>query len=128
MANYMEDVAKLLGVELGEEFECEETHYTYSITRDGLTCNGCWGADSFMMILNGELTIKRKPRKPKMDEFYWIVKPDGEVGYLRWYDSYSDMALYKIGNCYRYKVDADRDRDKWISFYASDEILEVQGC
>ena len=125
MANYMAEVAKLLGVEMNKDFECEESSCTYRITEYGLTCNGCYGADSLMMILNGDRTIKQKPWKPKIDEFYWIVKPDGEAGYLRWYNSYSDVTLYKIGNCYRYKVEADANRDKWIAFYTSDEILEV---
>lgn len=125
MANYMADVAKLLGVEMNKDFECEESSCTYRITEHGLTCNGCYGSDSLMMILNGYRTIKQKPWKPKIDEFYWFVKPDGEFGYLRWYDSYSDATLYKIGNCYRYKVEAEYNRDKWIAFYASDEVLEV---
>lgn len=125
MVNYMPEIAKLLGVELGEEFKCNETSYTYTITEYGAKCSGCFASESLAMLLNGALTVKHKPWKPKIDEFYWIVNSDGEVGCLRWYDSYSDMTLYKIGNCYRYKADADRNRDKWIAFYASDEILEV---
>ena len=133
MANYMEDIAKLLGVELGERFqlydELREYTYDYYLTERGIKIDAndrtCSSTDLLCGILYGDYHIKRKPWKPKTDEFYWIVKPDGEVGYMRWYDSYSDATLYKIGNCYRYKVEADANLDKWILFYASDEILEV---
>ena len=73
MANYMAEVAKLLGVEMNEDFECEESSCTYRITENGLTCNGCYGADSLMMILNGDRTIKYKPWKPRVNETYYSI-------------------------------------------------------
>lgn len=126
MANYMAEVAKLLGVELGEEFECYGEGYTYCLTDKGLLCNGCHASTILSLLLEGQLEIKRKPWKPKYDEFYWMVSPCGAAACVRWYDNYSDITLYKIGNCYRCKVDAEKNRDKWIHFYESDEVLEVQ--
>lgn len=35
------------------------------------------------------------------------------------------MNYYKLGNCYRTKAEAEFNRDKWMAFYASDEVLEV---
>lgn len=37
MANHMAEVAKMLGVELGEDFKCNNG-YTYQLTPLGLVC------------------------------------------------------------------------------------------
>lgn len=126
MANYMADVAKLLGVKIGENFECEESSCTYRINEHGLTCNGCYGVDSLMMILNGERKIKQRPWKPENDEVFFAVSFDGHIMIKYWDDeSTVFMNYYKLGNCYRYKDEAEANRDKWMCFYASDEVLEV---
>ena len=127
MANYMADIAKLLGVEMNKDFECEESSCTYRITENGLTCNGCYGADSLMMILNGERRIKQKAWKPKYGDHYWAVSPDptDHIRYLRWEASPSDYSNYKLGNCYQTLEAAKVNKSKWISFYESDEVLEV---
>lgn len=127
MANYMAEVAKLLGVKMNEDFECEESSCTYRITENGLTCNGCYGADSLMMILNGDHKIKRKPWKPKYGDYYWAVSayPNHSLYYIEWEDSPSDYSNYKLGNCYKLASEAQENESKWVSFYASDEVLEV---
>ena len=126
MANYMAEVAKLLGVEMNKDFECEESSCTYRITENGLTCNGCYGADSLMLILNGERSIKQKPWKPQDDEVFFMVSPDGKVMFKYWDENSTPFrTYYKIGNCYRYQDEAEENRDKWARFYASDEVLEV---
>lgn len=125
MANYMAEVARLLGVELGEEFKCNETSYTYTITEYGAKCSGCFASESLAMLLNGALTVKHKPYKPKMDEWYWVIKPDGDTGYMRWCGEVADISFYKLGNCYHNMGAAQMDRKKWVEFYASDEVLEV---
>ena len=125
MVNYMEEVAKMLGVEMNKDFECNESSCTYRITENGLTCNGCYGSDSLMMILNGSYTIKRGPWKPKYGEEYWLVDVQGIVGRNRYEHCFTDIVLYKLGNCYYSKLEAEINRDKWMSFYASDEVLEV---
>lgn len=122
--NYMAEVAKMLGVEMNNDFECNESNYKYCITENGLTCSGCYGADSLMMILKGDLTIKRKPWKPEIHEEFYTVFYDGSVGRKYW-DGMAHVNYYKLGNCYRTKEEAEANRDKWISFYASDEVLEV---
>ena len=124
MANYMAEVAKLLGVEFGEEFECEGSSCIYKITENGLLCNGCYGADSLMMILNGERIITYRPWKPSMYNTYYYtdgyhVYNEEWMGYLYNYD------CYKLGNCYKTQKEAEANRDKWSRFYASDEVLEV---
>lgn len=134
MANHMAEVAKMLGVELGEEFEVEEySSRKYRITANGFEKyeDGEWlgnhAVDSFIFekLLAGKYTIKRKPWKPKEDEEYWLVNQRGNVISLAWIDNLLCITNYKIGNCYRTREEAEANRDKWAKFYASDEVLEV---
>lgn len=134
--NHMAEVAKMLGVEMGEVFQIKVPGSNYNVTAffrvDGLSFQECdvpnaatWFPHVLKNLITGTYIIKRKPWKPKADEFYWIVNPDGEMSYIRWYNESSDFAFYKLGNCYHTKAEAEADRNKWIAFYASDEVLEV---
>ena len=123
--NCMEAVANLLGVEFDKDFKCNESPCTYRITKYGVRCNGVLGADSLTMLLDGTLTIKRQPWKPKEGEQYWLVLPPGEITYLYWHPWKFSIILYKLGNCYRTREEAEANLDKWVAFYASDEVLEV---
>jgi hypothetical protein len=125
MANYMAEIANMLGVDMNQDFECNDMSYKYRITEDGLTSSGSYGADSLMMILNGTLTIKRKPWKPSYGSVYYCVSSNGAVMEEQWYDDFIDKINYKLGNCYKLMSQAETDRDKWVSFYASDDVLEV---
>jgi len=125
MANYMRQVANMLSVEMNEDFKCEGSSCTYRVTENGLMCNGCYGADSLMMILNGERIIKRAPWKPEDEDRFYSVAIDGQVIYKYWDDCSSHKNYYKLGNCYRTGAEAEANREKWISFYTSDEVLEV---
>jgi hypothetical protein len=82
-------------------------------------------AESLMMLLDGTLTVAQKPWKPKVDERFYIVTVDGGVMYKYWDDCSSHINYYKIGNFYRTYAEAEANRDKWVTFYASDEVLEV---
>ena len=131
MANYIPEVAKMLGVELGEEFECSNG-YKYVLREDGIIESKYIDKVStntfssvLVALLNGILTIKRKPWKPKKDDLYYYVDQEGFVISNRWYNSYTEVLLYKLGNCYRIREEAEANRDKWVAFYASDEVLEV---
>lgn len=71
--NYMKDVAKLLGVEIGEEFEIRGYYNClYKFTKDGLDCyeNGIlrWTSDCpIEKLLTGECEIIKLP-KPILDD------------------------------------------------------------
>ena len=134
MASYMAEVAKMLGVELGEEFEIKEQPdikctiyndnlYAYPI-KDGIysISSSEW---TLHRLLTGIITIKRKPWKPQYDEPYYHVGTQGYVHCERWYNDGLDVLYYKLGNCYRTNKEAEANRDKWIAFYASDEVLEI---
>ena len=138
MANHMADVAKMLGVELGEVFEIKYPHPAPAKTTASFSENGfrIVDTDGYVLtpnrnesilysLLKGNLTVKRIPWKPKYNEIYFYVYSDGVVADLEWHNSEWDFVNYKLGNCYRTAQEAEANRDKWIAFYASDEILEV---
>lgn len=129
MANHMAEVAKMLGVELGEDFKCNNG-YTYRLTPLGLVCpKYCTDEVEYsgvlQTLLNGGLEIKRKPWKPKDGDYYWSINPSGRANEFVWANTASGNYNYKLGNCYRTFEEAEAHRDKWVAFYASDEVLEV---
>lgn len=137
MENYMAEVAKMLGVELGEEFEVDLGSNILTMTAM-LTDNGLKVNQTNMIsptqyssscilewLLCGLSTIKHKPWKPKEDDLFYIVGYDGKIIDRYWEECTAYKTYYRIGNCYRTREDAESNKDKWISFYASDEVLEV---
>ena len=132
--NHMSEVAKMLGVELGEVFEVLEypskkfqiTNYGIETLQDGeWQCNIAVNSFVFEKLLTGKYTIKRKPWKPQVGNDYWCIDPRGMPNEFVWFDNPGCNACYKIGNCYRTREEAEANRDKWVAFYASDEVLEV---
>lgn len=123
--NHMTEVAKMLGVEMNRDFKCVGMDGNFRITENRLTYNGVWSADSLMFLLNGELVIEPSPWRPKYEEKYWSIGPGGVLEPGTWLNDFIDIAMYRLGNCYRTSQEAEFNRDKWISFYASDEVLEV---
>ena len=135
MANYMAEVAKLLGVELGEKFQiCGNGEATVKLTKDGLEIVTILGplidhANEVCLtkLITGKYTIKRKPWKPKYGDYYWAVSanPVDSFCYLKWEGTISDYSNYKLGNCYKTMSEAKENKSKWVSFYESDEVLKV---
>ena len=140
MINHMPEVAKMLGVELGEEFEIVfpepcSCHATAMFTDEGVRIINTDVYDIYNFkayilrdLCTGVYGIKRKPWKPKRGETYWYVEKDGDICEMEWHPCryMSDhVNRYKLGNCYRTREEAEANRDKWIAFYASDEVLEV---
>ena len=125
--NYMEQVAKMLGVEIGHYFEICGRYGTYFLSYDGLYQieSGCEVEKMLSNLLSGECTIKHKPWKPKHDETYYCVGASGYIHLEKWYGDLLDTLYYKLGNCYKCKKQAEADRDKWLAFYKSDDVLEV---
>ena len=134
--NYMSEVAKMFGVELGEEFELKSPNdscYTLAMfTDDGLkiietnVSDQCfWKPYALEHLLKGTYTIKRKPWKPKLHEHYYFIDEEGYVYSETWDNQYPDIIFYKLGNCYKTYEEAEANSAKWVAFYKSDEVLEV---
>ena len=133
MANHMKEVAKMLGVEIDEEFKVTYSNGNTSNSNYYFTNNGIYNVgagryedpDMFLKLIFGICTIKRKPWKPNNADVCWSVLPDDDITGWPWSGSTDDMNYYKLGNCYRTREEAEANRNKWITFYASDEVLEV---
>lgn len=133
MANHMSEVAKMLGVEIGEDFTIidllgNKSFELYYFTDTDLMINGssnCAESSILYNLIVGCYTIKRKPWKPKCNEPFWVVHPDGNIVDYTWYNSVYSMSNYKLGNCYCTREEAEANRNKWVKFYSSDEVLEM---
>lgn len=136
--NYMSEVAKILGVELGERFklnlydEYDKKYYgdnEYYLCDEGVKLDKkdhlCVSADLLLWILSGKISIKRKPWKPTYDENYYYVDEDGHVCKDMWLGCCDDILLYKCGNCYKTHADASQYANEWYAFFKSDKMLEV---
>ena len=139
MTNYMPEIAKMLGVELDEEFEIVRSSTgewiaNAYITNDRLCYSKYnpiykeFSGYTLEWLLKGSYTIKQKtqePWKPRGNEKYWYVTPEGYCCNAICLGDWVSVTLYKIGNCYRTKEEAEANRDKWVEFYKSDEVLEI---
>ena len=135
MANHMAEVAKMLGVELGERFIIHNNNGRfdsyYYFTTEGVFSDCSFGRvrltpDALQKLICGEYTIQRNPWKPEYGDAYYFIEPDGSIKTDSWFiDSSTNTNYYKLGNCYRTREEAEANRDKWVKFYASDEVLEV---
>lgn len=130
--NHMKEVAKMLGVELGEKFNIIQPNTKiaspiYYFDLEGLKCDetGDWLCGLLLNhLLSGEYTIKRLPWKPSYNEQYYSIGQGGALEPGTWMNDYIDLAFYKLGNCYRTVQEAEANRDKWIDFYSTNKVLE----
>lgn len=109
--NYMADIAKMLGVELEEEFMIEDAD-GYLIDTDfySITKVGCFyrasdnsknnGVDNgkLLGILQGQFKIRKLPWQPKAgDEYYYPACNFTDVFSTNWKDSVVDFAYKEAG-------------------------------
>lgn len=137
MKNYMEEVAKMLGVKLGEEFELifpspSTCHATIMLTIEGVQVintdvYNVFNFKSYLLehLIKGTYGIKRKPWKPTYNDEYYSIGMGGIIENGVWLNDFLDFAMYKLGNCYRTPEEAESDKFKWIKFYTSDDIIKL---
>ena len=125
--NYWKQFAEMLGLELGQEFELTDDdgkrkdEYTYKIIEDGLYRKeanniSLYAEPSVTLdcILNGDYKAVPKPWKPKKGEKYWTYSEIWEeVTSFRWEGYYYDLLLWKVGNCFKTRDEAE-DKGKEI--------------
>ena len=120
MKNLIPEVAKLLGVEIGEEFKVKEMpNDIYKFDEDGnLRYFNRRGQEwlitttnTLCKVLNGKSEIIKLPWKPKVDEKFWTVENDG-VYINTWDNDMSDFMYLKCGNCFRTKEEAEANADR----------------
>nr|DAG37808.1 MAG TPA: hypothetical protein [Caudoviricetes sp.] len=129
MNNYMQQIADMLGVELGEVFYVSwernsKQKFTlsddglYQIKYDGIEYDGLeegFGVKSdkvLMRILTGEAKIIKRPWKPDVNgDYYKVYKFNDErvyVEHVRWLGAGNseNLADWKIGNCFETEEEA----------------------
>lgn len=121
--NYMADVAKMLGVELGEEFNLVDKDGTpsaynpFRIEVGGfMDCTGEDDAGFLEALLTGYFEIVKKPWKPKDgEEYFYIVY--GVVYSTVFHNNIEDNLMrLRMGNCFKTKEEAKANVDKWIKY------------
>ena len=110
--NYMADVAKMLGVELEEEFKIDSSYTIYKFYKNGLCfqCGGAWlRADNILIdLIKGDSKIVKLPWQPKKGEVY--CRPmDGfeDVDFDNWSNHPIDFALKEAGMIFRTKEECE---------------------
>ena len=121
MKNLMPEVAKLLGVEIGEEFKVDNPGAAgrYKIDDFGVLlytsvpCGEYEESQCFNIctLLSGLHKIIKTPFKPKLGENYYTVEED-RVFLDCWENCMNDYAYLKLGNCFRTKEEAENNADR----------------
>lgn len=142
--NYMQDVAKMLGVELGEEFMIEDADGNLIDTNVySLTEIGCFystnkndisaGNGSLLGILQGIFKIRKLPWQPKKGEAY--CRPmDGfeDVDFDNWSNHPIDFALKEAGMIFKTKEECEAAlpelRKKYLGGDVHADDAEVPYC
>ena len=116
--NLIPEICKMLGVELGEEFEIKGYKgLVYKFVDDELIVNstddrGISGLTAHMTLVNllkGEREIVKLPWKPAMYEEYWTFGKLGKqwiVGTLIWKELPYEILLFDKGWGFRTKEEA----------------------
>ena len=109
--NLIPEIAKMLGVELDEEFKIKGREYIFHFVDNGLiayrTYENCLA--HFLWLINGEEEIVKLPWKPKMYEQYWTFDKLGQKWIAvcsSWEKCPYEILLFDKGWVYRTKKEA----------------------
>lgn len=110
--NYIADVARMLGVELGQEFKIKDDHYIYKLIEDGLvqeSDGNQWLTTAILLkLLRGNVEIVKVPWQPKDGEHYYFPAADFQYSCpAAWHNSPIDFALKEAGMIFKTKAECD---------------------
>lgn len=114
--NLIPEIARMLGVAIGEEFKIRGDDRTCFIDLDGLHLDYHVADDEDNAMLHdllcGDTEIVKMPWKPKEGEKYWgfwysSVDDAWLVLLYTWANNPADFALYKAGWVYRTRAEAE---------------------
>ena len=111
--NYMEKIADMLDVELGERFKIKELGFVFYIDTDGffadLDDDTVYQDNARLVkLLTGEWKIEKLPWKPKNGEIAYYIDADRKMRCIEFSDlNCKDLVLYKLGKLYRTKEEAE---------------------
>lgn len=110
--NYIPQLTKILGVEIGEKFHIDgrASDFIYHFSEYGLCCDGGEANATLCALLNGSCTIKKLPWKPVSGEIVYVpIIRDGETMAKKCYyeDTEKGEQLLKAGFICRNKQEAE---------------------
>ena len=118
--NLLPEIAKMLGVELGEEFKIKGYDgLTYKLTDNGLelaTVDGqktkWFDHGALNSLMKGKMEIVKLPWKPKKGERYWtfdtVVLGDALcIVRYTWDGDFNELTKLKTGWVYRTRAEAE---------------------
>lgn len=117
--NLIPEIAKMLGVELGEEFKIKGYDgLTYKLTDNGLELTTVDGQKTkwfdygaLNSLLKGKMEIVKLPWKPKFgDRYFGVFEFNGKLMVCRydiWRGTIAEEAQYRCGWVYRTKEEAE---------------------
>lgn len=118
--NLIPEIAKMLGVEVGEGFEVKGYKgLTYQFTDDELIVYDNKNTETeyttanmtLVSLLKGEREIVKLPWKPKIGDTYWTFYINDvdllDIDWYIWHKDVDDLARVKAGWAYRTVEDAE---------------------
>lgn len=116
MENKWSAVAGLFGVQLGEEFDIEDTlHSPYKFTDSGLVDrDGDEAPATLSRLVSNPSKIIKRPFRPQEGEAYWGVADHcGMLMASKNRNRMSDYLYIASGNCYRTREEAQKHVEEW---------------
>jgi hypothetical protein len=127
--NKMKEVAKMLGLDIDEEFdimmrENEPSNYNpFKIRERGLIDkDDSFSYDELFWLLFGRCEIVERPWKPKKFEEYFYINIDGNVVSRCCFQNSDDAGRMNMGNCFRTMEKAIPHTDEMVA--KMKEVLE----
>ena len=132
--NYMNQIAQMLGVELGEEFKIKDPkngeiyNVVFKFDNSGLVRREpkpkrVWIPDSGALhqLTIGGFEIVKKPWKPKNGDKYYYVSVLKEIVQTYFYEVHNDVMRYQLGNCFKTEEEITPDvlEETWQKCYGA---------
>ena len=109
--NYMPEIAKMLGVEVGEIFKMTDYNSLYRFTERGLEFKGTAGwclSERIEWLLTGRNEILKLPWQPKEGDRYYFPATDFQYSRPEAWDNHPiDFALKEAGMAFKTKEECE---------------------
>jgi hypothetical protein len=119
--SYMERIAKVFRVEIGERFEIVSRYGDKVIGTFWFDEKGLYDEDGvpyfplFCELMNEECKIVKRPWRPKDGEEYWSVDIDGVEGCTKFCkENQWDIMAYNFGNCFKTYEEANAHAEEMV--------------
>lgn len=109
--NYMPEIAKMLGVEVGEIFKMTDYNSLYRFTERGLEFKGTAGwclSERIEWLLTGRNEILKLPWQPKEGDRFYFPATDFQYSCPETWDNHPiDFALKEAGMAFKTKEECE---------------------